>query len=246
MDDAAEMTPQTTSSAGGGGNDFQNFEETHQLLHPLSHHTQVTHPPSSSPSHSSSRKSSKKKSHRKRRQGSVSQSVADSKYSTNSPSSSTVNDEILRYGFTPSRKKGKKKAPSSTASSYQSELLDDDSCSTVFTIEKLRGDSYMPTTETDELRRQRRELCIQDLLDMDQMMQDQENKRQQLLQEQQPVAFIGRWTEKKMYEVFLEFEPPTPAPNTVTAAATTHDHMDVAATTSSAADESASSALPSS
>nr|XP_037269874.1 uncharacterized protein LOC119161481 isoform X4 [Rhipicephalus microplus] len=95
MDDAAEMTPQTTSSAGGGGNDFQNFEETHQLLHPLSHHTQVTHPPSSSPSHSSSRKSSKKKSHRKRRQGSVSQSVADSKYSTNSPSSSTVNDEIL-------------------------------------------------------------------------------------------------------------------------------------------------------
>ncbi|XP_049515167.1 uncharacterized protein LOC119436617 isoform X2 [Dermacentor silvarum] len=57
----------------------------------------VTNSPSVSPNpnHSSSRKSSKKKAHRKRRQGSVSQSVADSKYSTNSPSSSTVNDEIF-------------------------------------------------------------------------------------------------------------------------------------------------------
>ncbi|XP_037559464.1 uncharacterized protein LOC119436617 isoform X3 [Dermacentor silvarum] len=100
MGDAPEMAPQTTSNAGGGSNDFQDFDETpetHRLLQPPSYSTQVTNSPSVSPNpnHSSSRKSSKKKAHRKRRQGSVSQSVADSKYSTNSPSSSTVNDEIF-------------------------------------------------------------------------------------------------------------------------------------------------------
>ncbi|XP_054918864.1 uncharacterized protein [Dermacentor andersoni] len=97
MGDAPEMAPQTTSNAAGGGiNDFQDFEETHRLLQLPSHSTQVTNSPSASPNPDHSpRKSSKKKAHRKRRQGSVSQSVADSKYSTNSPSSSTVNDEIF-------------------------------------------------------------------------------------------------------------------------------------------------------
>ncbi|XP_065290521.1 uncharacterized protein [Dermacentor albipictus] len=97
MGDAPEMAPQTTSNVAGGGiNDFQDFEETHRLLQLPSRSTQVTNSPSASPNPDHSpRKSSKKKAHRKRRQGSVSQSVADSKYSTNSPSSSTVNDEIF-------------------------------------------------------------------------------------------------------------------------------------------------------
>ncbi|XP_077504214.1 uncharacterized protein LOC144114388 isoform X1 [Amblyomma americanum] len=93
MGDGPEMAPQTTSIAAGGGDDFHNLEEIQHLLQPPPHSSQVSHLPPASPTHSSLRKSSKKKTHRKKRQGSVTQSVADSKYSTNSPSSSTVNDE---------------------------------------------------------------------------------------------------------------------------------------------------------
>lgn len=91
MGDAPEMAPQTTSIANAG-DDSQNLEEMQQLLQPPPHPAQAGHLPSAPPT---SRKSTKKKARRRKREGSGTQSVADSKYSTNSPSSSTVNDEIF-------------------------------------------------------------------------------------------------------------------------------------------------------
>ncbi|XP_077534082.1 uncharacterized protein LOC144146033 isoform X1 [Haemaphysalis longicornis] len=122
MDDAPEMAPQTTFIANAG-DDSQNLEEMQQLLQPPPHPAQVVgcfcrkrgdntifwfvgvipswyvvrydlagHLPSVPPT---SRKSTKKKARRRKREESGTQSVADSKYSTNSPSSSTVNDEIF-------------------------------------------------------------------------------------------------------------------------------------------------------
>lgn len=59
------------------------------------------------------------------------------------------------------------------------------------------------------------------------------------------VSYIGRWTEK-VQELFQTSQPPIPASSTKMTAATTLDLMGVAATTSLAADVSASSALPTS
>ncbi|CAN7939739.1 unnamed protein product [Ixodes hexagonus] len=65
-------------------------EETQALLHPANA-MQVTLP--DSPADPAPSKKSGKKSHRRKRRGS--EVPSESKYSTNSPSSSTVNDEIL-------------------------------------------------------------------------------------------------------------------------------------------------------
>ncbi|KAH8032076.1 hypothetical protein HPB51_022916 [Rhipicephalus microplus] len=68
-------------------------------------------------------------------------------------------DQVMRYGFAPTKKKAKKKAPASTASSFPPEPEDHVSSSTVFMIEELRGES--PTTKAAKICRQRRKICDQ-------------------------------------------------------------------------------------
>lgn len=104
MDKTSKMAPRSARCDDSVGSvldgDQEDIEEMQLLLLPAlteaATATQVmsTTAVSSALPAASPRKSSKKKNHRRKRRGSEVHSVEDGKYSTHSPSSSTVNDEI--------------------------------------------------------------------------------------------------------------------------------------------------------